>query len=500
MDILQNICYGFSIGLQPTNILFCFVGVVLGTLVGVLPGIGPVGAIAILLPATFRMSPTSAIIMLAGIYYGSMYGGSTTSILVNIPGEAASVVTCLDGYEMAKRGRAGPALGMAAFASFIAGTLGLIGLMFFSVPLAQLALKFGYPEYFAIILLGLTLVVYLAQGSVLKGLMMGVLGVILSSVGIDPVLGSPRMTFDLMELADGIGVVPIAMGLFGIAEVLVNLEEVADREILKVKLRDFFPGVSDWKQSNGAILRGSVLGFFLGVLPGGGPVIASFAAYGIEKRVSRHPERFGKGAIEGVAGPEAANNSASSGAFVPLFTLGIPANIVMALLFGALIIHGLHPGPFFIRDHPDIFWGVISSMYIGNILLLILNLPLVPLWVQVLKVPYRILFPLILLFCLIGSYAINNSVFDALVMITFGLVGYLFRKFDYEGAPLILAFVLGPLLELSLRQSLLRSKGSFLVFFTRPISAVCIVLAILIFSTSLLPYFKKGKTQTSQMG
>jgi putative tricarboxylic transport membrane protein len=486
MDIINNVLYGFSIGLQPLNLLFCFFGVLLGTLIGVLPGIGPVGAISILLPATFHMSPTSAIILLGGIYYGAMYGGSTTSILVNIPGEAASVVTCLDGYEMAKRGRAGSALGVAAFGSFIAGTLGLFGLMFFAAPLAKTALKFGYPEYFAITLLGLTLIIYMAQGSLLKGLMMGLLGIILSCVGIDPVLGSGRMTFDVMDLADGIGMVPLAMGLFGISEALVNIDEQAGRTILKTKIKNLFPSFSDWQMSRGPILRGSVLGFLLGVLPGGGPVIASFISYGLEKRLSRQPERFGKGAIEGVAGPEAANNSATSGALVPLFTLGIPANIVIALLMGALVIHGMRPGPSFIKDHPDIFWGVLSSMYIGNVMLLVLNLPLVPMWVQVLRVPYRILFPLILLFCLIGAYALNNNIFDIFTMVIFGLIGYLFRRFGFEGAPLILAFVLGPILELSLRQSLMLSRGSFTIFFTRPISACAVIIAFLVLGSSLV--------------
>jgi putative tricarboxylic transport membrane protein len=465
----------------------------LGTLIGVLPGIGPVGAISILLPVSFRMSPISAIIMLAGIYYGCMYGGSTTSILVNIPGEAASVVTCLDGYEMAKKGRAGPALGIAAFGSFFAGTLGIVGLMIFAVPLAEFGLKFGPPEYTAVILLGLTLITYLSHGSVVKGFMMGAFGLILSCIGLDPIQASPRMIFNVIQLWDGIDLVPVAMGLFGISEVLVNIEKTATHEILKTKIRNLFPTVIDWIQAKGAILRGSVLGFFLGILPGGGPVIASFASYGLEKRLSKEPDRFGKGAIEGVAGPESANNSACSGGFIPLFTLGIPPNVVLALLFGAMMIHGIRPGPLLLQDHPDIFWGVVSSMYIGNVMLLVLNLPLIPLWVQLLKIPYRILFPLILLFCLIGSYSLKNSAFDVVVMIFFGIIGYLFRKFGYEGAPLILAFVLGPMFELNLRQSLLISKGSLLIFFTRPISAVTLTLSIFILFTSFIPYFRRAK-------
>jgi len=493
LDIFHNLFYGFTIALQPINLLFCFFGTVLGTLIGVLPGIGPIGTISMLLPATFHMSPTSAIIMLAGIYYGAMYGGSTTSILVNIPGEAASVVTCLDGYEMAKRGRAGPALGIAAFGSFIAGTLGVVGLMIFATPLAAVALKFGPPEYFGLLLFGLTLVTYLSRGSMIKALMMGAFGLILSCIGLDSIQASPRMTFNIMELWDGVGLVPVAMGLFGISEVLINIEQTETSEILKTKIKSFFPTVVDWIQSKGAILRGTVLGFFFGLLPGGNPVIASFLSYGLEKRISKEPERFGKGAIEGVAGPESANNSATSGSFIPLLTLGIPSNVVMALMFGALLIHGMRPGPFLLKDHPDLFWGVVSSMYIGNVMLLILNLPLIPMWVQVLKIPYRILFPLIILFCIVGAYSLNNSTFDVVVMMIFGVFGYLFRKFEFEGAPLMLAFVLGPMFETNLRQSLLFSKGSFLIFFNRPISAVFISIAILLLITSVLPYFKKVK-------
>ncbi len=495
MDIVHNLLYGFSVGLQPENLLFCFIGVVLGTLIGVLPGIGPVGAISLLLPATFRMSPIGATIMLAGIYYGAMYGGSTTSILVNIPGEAASIVTCLDGYQMAKRGRAGPALGIAAFGSFIAGTLGLVGLVIFAAPLAQFGLRFGAPEYCSLVLMGLTLITYLSRGSMIKTIIMGAFGLILSCVGLDSIQASPRMTFDIMELWDGVGLVPLAMGLFGISEVLSNIEQTESTEVLDAKIKSFFPTVADWIRSKGAIARGSVLGFFLGLLPGGNPVIASFLSYGLEKRVSKHPEEFGQGAIEGVAGPEAANNSATAGCFIPLFTLGIPSNVVMALMFGALLIHGMRPGPFLLKDHPDLFWGVVSSMYIGNVMLLILNLPLIPLWVQVLKVPYRILFPLILLFCIVGAYSINNSIFDVTIMMIFGLLGYLFKKFGYEGAPLMLAFVLGPLFETTLRQSLIVSKGSFLIFINRPISAAFVGATILILVTSFLPYFRKKKEE-----
>jgi len=490
LDILNNLLYGFSLGLQPSNILACFLGVLMGTLVGVLPGIGAPGAMSILLPVTFRMSPISAIIMLAGIYYGSQYGGSTTSILINIPGEATSVVTCLDGYEMAKKGRAGPALGIAAFGSFIAGTLGIVGLMIFSSPLADFALKFGPPEYFSVILLGLTIITFLSQGSKLKAYMMGAFGLILSSVGLDPINASPRMTFDILQLWDGIGMVPLVVGLFGISEVLINIEAPATREILKTKIKNLLPSALDWMQSKWAILRGTLVGFFLGILPGGGAIIATFVSYGLEKRLSKNPEEFGKGAIQGVAGPESANNSASSGAFIPLFTLGIPTNVTMALLFGALLIHGMRPGPLLLKDHPELFWGVVSSMYIGNVMLLVLNLPLIPLWVKVLKIPYRILFPLILLFCIIGSYSLNNSIFDVLVMFIFGVVGYLFRKFGYDPAPLILTFILGSIFEQNLRQSLLLSKGSFSIFFASPISACATTLALILFATSFVPFGK----------
>jgi putative tricarboxylic transport membrane protein len=493
MAIFHNLFYGFSVALQPDHILVCFLGVLLGTLIGVLPGIGPLGAIAILLPATFRMSPVSAIIMLAGIYYGAMYGGSITSILVNIPGEAATVVTCLDGHEMAKQGRAGPALGIAAFGSFFAGTLGIVGLMVFATPLAEFALKFGPPEYFGVIFLGMTLLMYLSRGSLLKGIMMAVFGLMISFVGLDPIEGSPRLTFNLLQLWDGISIVPLAMGLFGIAEILSSIEESAAPELLKTKIVNIFPNLSDWMQSKWAILRGSVLGFFLGILPGGGAIISSFVSYGLEKRISKEPEKFGRGAIEGVAGPESANNSATAGAFVPLFTLGIPSNVVMALLFGALTIHGMRPGPFLMANHPDLFWGVVSSMYIGNVMLLILNVPLIPLWVQVLKIPYKILFPLILLFCIIGAYSVRSSIFDVHLTIIFGMVGYLFRKFDYEAAPLVLAFVLGPLFESNLRQSLTLSKGSFSIFFTRPISAVSIILAIVLLVIGFMPYLTKAR-------
>jgi putative tricarboxylic transport membrane protein len=495
LDTLNGLAYGLSIALQPDNLFFCFLGSVLGTLVGVLPGIGPVGAIAILLPITFKISTAGAIIMLAGLYYGAMYGGSSTSILVNIPGEAASVVTCMDGYQMALKGRAGPALGMAAFGSFIAGTIGVMGLMLFAVPLSKVALEFGSHEYFSLIILGLTFVIYLSHGSMLKALMMCCLGLMLSNVGLDPMTSTPRITFDMLELFDGIGIAPVAMGLFGVGEVLVNLESTLTTKVVDTKIRDLFPSKLDWVKSRWALARGTVVGFFLGILPGGGPVVASFLSYGLEKRLSKNPAEFGKGAIEGVAGPESANNSAASASFIPLLTLGIPPNVSLSILFGAFLIHGVTPGPFLLKDHPDVFWGVLSSMYVGNVMLLVLNLPLIPLWVQVLKIPLKWLYPLILLFCLIGAYSMNNNVFDVLVMILFGAVGYLFRKFEYEGAPLVLAFVLGPLLDLNLRQALLISEGSFLDFGTRPISALTLAIAIVLLSSAAFPFVMKRLQQ-----
>ncbi len=487
--------YGFSIALQPENLFFCLVGSVLGTLVGVLPGIGPPGAIAILLPITFKISTTGAIIMLAGLYYGAMYGGSTTSILVNIPGEAASVVTCMDGYQMALQGRAGPALGISAFGSFIAGTIGVVGLMLFAVPLSKMALKFGPHEYFSLIILGLTFVTYLSHGSMLKAIMMCCFGLMLSNIGLDPITSTPRITFDIPELFDGIGIAPVAMGLFGVGEVLVNLERTITTEFLKTKFKNLFPSKLDWIESKWALVRGTFVGFFLGILPGGGHVVASFLSYGLEKRVSKHPEKFGKGAIEGVAAPESANNSAASSSFIPLLTLGFPPNVTLSILFGAFLIHGITPGPFLIRDHPDVFWGVLSSMYVGNVMLLVLNLPLIPMWVQVLKIPGKYLYPLILLFCLIGGYSMNNSVFDVFVMIIFGVVGYLFRKFEFEGAPLVLAFVLGPLLDMNLRQALLISDGKLIDFFARPISAVTLGFAMVLLLSATFPFVMKRLQQ-----
>ena len=491
MGVLESIILGFQVSFQPINLLYCFMGVLIGTLIGVLPGIGPVGAMAMLLPITFHAPPVSSIIMLAGIYYGAQYGGSTTSILVNIPGEASTVVTCLDGYQMARQGRAGPALGIAAFSSFIAGTLGVVGLMMFAFPLARAALKFGPPEYFSLMVLGLILLTYLAQKSLIKAIIMATLGLLLSYIGLDMVSGQVRFTLNITELLEGVGIIPIVMGLFGIAEILENMEVAITRSIFKTHVKGLFPTIKDWVNSIWAILRGTVLGFFLGILPGGGAVLASFTSYAVEKRLAKQPERFGKGAIEGVAGPESANNAASSGAFIPLMTLGIPSNVIMAMLFAGLLIHGLTPGPLLIKEHPDIFWGIVTSMYIGNVMLLILNLPLIGLWVQLLKIPFRVLFPMIILFCLVGVYSVNNSVLDIGLMIIFGVFGYIMRKCDYEPAPLVLAYVLGPMLEQALRQSLKMSDGSFTIFLLRPISGVSLAIGALLLTISVVTLIKR---------
>ena len=493
MDFFQSMVMGFQVALQPGNLLFCFIGVLIGTLVGVLPGLGPVAAISLLLPTTFHVTPVSAIIMLAGIYYGAMYGGSTTSILVNIPGEAASVVTCLDGYKMARQGRAGPALGIAAFGSFIAGTIGVIGLMLIAPPLAEMALKFGPPEYFSLMIMGLTILTFLASGPMWKALLMASFGLFLGCIGMDTLMGATRFTFDIVELSDGIGLVPVVMGLFGISEVLLNVEQSMERSIFETKIRNLLPTVKDWADSIWAILRGTIIGFFLGVLPGGGAVISSFVSYAVEKKVSKYPEKFGTGVIQGVAGPESANNAATGGAFIPLLTLGIPANPVMAILLGAMMIHGMQPGPMLVKEQPGLFWGAITSMYLGNAMLLILNLPLIGLWVKILKVPYPILFPLILLFCLIGAYSLNNSIVEVLIMVIFGLIGYLFKKFEYEAAPLILALVLGPMLETALRRSLLLSAGDPMIFLTRPISAVLMLISFFLLAYPLVPWLRKRR-------
>jgi putative tricarboxylic transport membrane protein len=495
MDLLQSITIGFQASLQPVNVLYCFIGVLIGTLVGVLPGIGPGGAMAILLPVTFYVPPLSTIIMLAGVYYGAQYGGSTTSILLNIPGETASIVTCLDGYQMARQGRAGPALGISAFGSFIAGTLGTVGIMVLANPLVRLALKFGPPEYFSLMILGLIVLSFLSSKSLMKSISMSALGLILSYVGMDAIAGEPRFTFEVDELFSGLPIIPMVMGLFGIAEVMENLETSVQGSIFKTHLRGLLPSMKDWADSIWAIIRGTVIGFFLGVLPGGGAMLGSFVSYAVEKRVSKTPERFGHGAIEGVAGPESANNAGSSGALIPLLTLGIPSNIASGVLFAGFLIHNITPGPLLLKEHPDIFWGIVTSMYTGNVMLLALNLPLIGLWVRILQIPFNKLFPMITLFCLIGVYSLNYAVFDIGVMIIFGVIGYIMRKCKYESPPLVLAFILGPRLEQSLRQSLLLSRGSSAIFISRPISAACLIIAAILLIMSCSKYSKVKRVE-----
>jgi putative tricarboxylic transport membrane protein len=496
MDTLQNVIYGFSVSLMPANLFACFIGVLLGTLVGVLPGLGTVAAMSLLLPITFKMSAVSSVIMLAGIYYGAQYGGSTTSILVNIPGESTSVVTCLDGYQMARQGKAGAALGISAFGSFIAGTLSVVGIMLLAPVLGKLAVKFDAPDYAGLFVMGLTLVAYLASGSRLKAMAMAIVGLLLGTVGLDPITGTPRFSFGSVTLLGGFELPAIAMGLFGMSEVLLNMEkELEQREIYKTEIKGLLPNRQEWRASIAPIGRGTLLGFFAGILPGCGAIVPTFLSYALEKRISKTPERFGKGAIEGVAGPEAANNAASGGTMIPLLSLGIPPNTTMALLMGALMIHGLRPGPLLMLEHPDVFWGIITSMYTGNVMLLVLNLPLIPMWVRVLKVPYYLMFPLIFLFCIIGIYSVNNDIMDIVIMATFGAVGYLMRKFEYEPAPLVLAFVLGSKLEEAVRQTLIFSRGDLTVFLERPIGATFLAISAVLILSPLFSYLfgKKSK-------
>jgi putative tricarboxylic transport membrane protein len=487
MDLLNSLQTGFGVALQPLNLLYCFAGVLVGTLVGVLPGVGPVAGLSLLLPLSFKAPAEAAIILLAGIYYGSMYGGSTTSILVNVPGEAASIVTALDGHRMAQQGRAGPALGMAAIASFIAGTLALAGLTLLAPALARLAVTFGPAEYFSLMLLGLTVLAYLTQGPIGKAILMAAIGIVLGLIGLDPVSALPRLTFDRLELVDGVGIVPVVVGMFGFAEILAAIQQRATKSLAAARISGLMPTRDDWRRSAWPITRGSLLGFVLGILPGGGAVIASFLAYGVEKRLSKTPERFGKGAIEGVAAPEAANNAAAGGAFIPLLTLGIPPNVIMAILLSAFIVQGIQPGPLLMVQRPDLFWGVVCSMYIGNVVLLILNLPLVGIWVKLLRIPDVILYPLIMLFCVIGVYATSGSIFDVYLMIGFGVFAHLLRMFDYEPAPLVLGYVLGPLLEINLRKALIIANGDWMFFLSRPISATILVLVVLVLASALIP-------------
>jgi putative tricarboxylic transport membrane protein len=479
---MEGLLYGLSVAITPTNLLFCFLGAFLGTLIGVLPGIGPVGSMALLLGATYGLPPATALIMFAGIYYGSMYGGSTTSILVNIPGEASSVVTAIDGYQMARKGRAGAALCIAAVGSFVAGTIGLIILSFLAPKLAEAALKFGPPEYFAIAVFGLIVLSQLSGQGLLKSLVMVGVGLLLGTVGLDEISGQARFTFGSVNLQKGIDFVPVAMGLFGIAEVLdIAAEKVAgNQEAIKVRLRELLPNREEAQKSLGPTLRGSVLGFLVGLIPGPAAVISTFLSYTLERRLSKSPQDFGNGAPEGVAGPESANNSAALGAFVPVLSLGIPFAPPTALLLSAMMIHGVTPGPLLIQEHPEIFWGLIVSMYIGNFMLLLLNLPLVGLFVRVLRVPGNLLMPVIVLLCIVGAFAINNAITDIWIMTVFGIAGFVLRRWGFSPAPLVLALVIGPMLENSLMQSLMMSQGSLSIFYTQPLARTLFILAIII--------------------
>jgi TctA family transporter len=498
VELFSHLALGFSVALTPVNLLYALIGVVLGTLIGVLPGIGPVATIAMLLPTTYALQPVSALIMLAGIYYGAQYGGSTTAILVNMPGESSSVVTCLDGHQMARKGQAGAALAVAALGSFFAGTVAQFLVAGVSVPLSELALKFGPAEYFSLMVLGLLGAVVLAHGSLVKAIAMIVLGLLLGIVGTDVNSGMARFAFGIPELTDGIGVVTVAMGLFGFAEIITNLESKEKREIISGKVKGLWLTKEQFAKAWPAVLRGTGIGSVLGVLPGGGAMLSSFASYTLEKKISKSPREFGKGAIQGVAGPESANNAGAQTSFIPLLTLGIPENAVMALMVGAMTIHNIQPGPQVMTSNPSLFWGLITSMWIGNMMLVVLNLPLIGMWVKLLQVPYRLLYPAILLFCAIGVYSINNTSFDVQMTAIFGLLGVVFAKLECEPAPLLLGFVLGPLMEENLRRALLLSRGDPTVFFTRPLSATMLAIAAALLLLIVLPNVRKKREDVFQ--
>ena len=493
MELFHNLIFGYSVALSLQNLLYCFIGVLLGTLIGVLPGIGPLATIAMLMPITFSISPVAALIMLAGIFYGAQYGGSTTAILVNLPGETSSVVTCIDGYQMARQGRAGPALAIAAIGSFFAGSICTLVIAMFGPPIAEMALKFNSPEYFSLMLMGLVTAAVLAHGDMLKSLAMVVMGLLLGIVGTDVDSGVKRFSFDVLELADGIGFVVIAVGVFAVGEIVSNLGDPEVRLVFTSKVKGLFPTKEDMKQSIFPILRGTALGAFFGVLPGTGPAIASFSSYMVEKKVAKDPSRFGKGAIEGVAGPEAANNADAQCKFIPMLTLGIPASGTMALMLGALMIHGIAPGPTVMTQRPDLFWGLIASMWVGNLMLVVLNLPLIGLWVSLLKVPYRLLFPAIMVFSAIGIFSLNNSPFELYLTAVFGLIGFMWMKLDCPPAPMLLGFVLGPMLEENLRRALVISRGDPTVFVTRPISLAFVIATVLILIMMAAPAIRKRR-------
>ena len=495
MDLLSNLSLGFATAFTLQNLAYCFIGCVLGTLIGVLPGLGPIATIAMLLPATYALPPIAALIMLAGIYYGAQYGGSTTAILINIPGESSSVVTAIDGYKMARNGRAGVALFTAGMGSFFAGCVATLVLAAFAAPLSELAFKFGPAEYFSLMVLGLIGAVVLASGSLIKAIAMIILGLLLGLVGTDVNSGTARYSFDVPQLTDGLGFVAVAMGVFGFAEIMANLEQKENRETFLDKVTNLWPTKADFKRMVMPILRGTTLGSILGILPGGGAALAAFGAYSLEKKVSKYGHEFGKGAIEGVAAPESANNAAAQTSFIPLLTLGIPPNAVMALMVGAMTIHNIQPGPQVMTSNPALFWGLIASMWIGNFMLIILNLPMIGVWVKLLTIPYRHLYPAILVFCCIGVYSVNNTVFDIYLTAGFGILGYVFMKFKCEAPPLLLGFVLGPMMEENFRRALLLSRGDYTVFLTRPLSASLLAAAAFLVVIVLLPAFKKTREE-----
>ncbi len=490
---LLSLAHGFAVAFQPDNLWYAFLGCLVGTLVGVLPGIGPLSGISILLPVTFGLNATQAVIMLAGIYYGSQYGGSTTSILMRIPGEASSVMTCIDGNAMARKGRAGAALCIAAVGSWVAGTFGVIMLTIVAPPLAIIALKFGPPEYTALLILGLIFLAYMSSTSLVRTLLMACIGILLGMIGIDNMTGHFRYAFDLPELGDGIGIVPVAVGLFGLGEILSTPSHKVVGEVIAPKFRELLPNRQEWREATWPIARGTVLGFIIGIIPGSAHIISSFLSYALEKKLSKHPEEFGNGAVAGVAGPESANNSASTGAFVPMLALGIPTGPITAVLIGALMVHGVNAGPQLVTEHPDVFWGFVASMYVGNLMLLLLNLPLVGLFVSVLRIPYAYLYPLIIMFCIVGVYEVSHSIVDVWIMLIMGLLGYALRKFSFDPAPLVLGLVIAPLFEQSLRQSLIMSNGNYLIFFSRPISLALIAICVILLTLSAISFVMKKK-------
>ena len=493
MELFGDLILGFQVALSPFNLLFCFLGAMVGTLIGVLPGIGPLATLAMLLPVTFYLPPTAALIMLAGIYYGAQYGGSTTAILVNIPGESSSIVTCIDGYQMARNGRAGAALAIAALGSFFAGTVATLLIAVAAPPLAKVALSFGAAEYFALMVLGLTGAVVLARGSMIKAVGMVLLGLALGLVGTDINSGQLRYTFGMPVLSDGIGFVPIALGMLGVTEIISNLEDREEKPQVMAEIGKLWPTYEEFMQAWPAVLRGTAIGSILGVLPGGGALLSSFASYTIEKKIAKDPSRFGRGAIEGVAGPESANNAGAQTSFIPMLTLGIPSNAIMALMVGAMTIQGIAPGPRVMTNQPDLFWGVIVSMWVGNAMLLVINLPLIGIWVQLLKVPYRMLFPAIVLICAIGGFSLNNSTYEIGMVGVFAVFGYFMRKVGCEPAPLALGFILGPLMEENLRRAMLLSRGDPLVFLQRPISASLLALTAALVFVMVLPNFRSTR-------